>query len=108
MRKSGFFVFLCFVLFLIGCGGRASVEQSLQGKIGKVDYSKLKAQVEEFNRATINKDFNKVVDWTHPKYVEQFGGQRGFKLHKLICRGVLEAEFLGVQELAFEVADAGA
>ena len=102
MKKSLCFLVLgLLLLFQIGCGGRANVEQSLTGKIEKVDYSKLKAQAEEFNRATVNKDFNKVVDWTHPKYIEQFGGRE--KIINVIKTGVEEYKAEGIEVMSIAV-----
>ena len=103
MRKNVYVFFLC--LLLIGCGGQAKVEQSVQGKIGKVDYSKLKAQVAEFNRATVNKDFNRVVDWTHPKYVEQFGGRD--KILAAIKTGVEEYKAQGIEVISIAIGQPG-
>jgi hypothetical protein len=79
MRISNYFLILGLVIMLqTGCGKISQpgkVEQTLINKIGKIDYSKLKAQVEEFNKATVNKDFGKVVAWMYPSYVEQLGGR---------------------------------
>jgi len=107
MKKSlCFFVLGLLILFQIGCGGKAQTgaEQSL-GTIQKVDYSKLKAQVEEYDRAAINKDFNKRVDWTHPKYIEQSGGRE--KMLADIKTGVEEYKAQGIETMAISIGQPG-
>ena len=108
MNKSLCFLVLgLLLLFQIGCGGKTQtgIEQSLTGKIEKVDYSKLKAQAEEFNRATVNKDFNKVVDWTHPAYIEQVGGRE--KILTDIKTGVEEYKARGIEVTSISVGQPG-
>lgn len=108
MNKSLCFLVLgLLILFQIGCGGKTQtgIEQSLTGKIEKVDYSKLKAQAEEFNRATVNKDFNKVVDWTYPKYIEQSGGRE--QILNAIKSGVEEYKAQGIETMAISIGQPG-
>jgi hypothetical protein len=107
MNKS-----LCFlvvgllILFQIGCGKktRTGAEQSL-GKIEKIDYSKLKTQVEAFNRATVAKDFNKVIDWTYPKYIEQAGGRE--QILNAIKTGVEDYKAQGIETMAISIGQPG-
>jgi hypothetical protein len=107
MYKSLCFLVLgLLILFQIGCGKKpqTGIEQSL-GKIEKVDYSKLKAQVEAFNRAAINKDFNKRVDWTHPKYIEQYGGRE--KILADMKTGVEDYKAQGIETMAISIGQPG-
>jgi hypothetical protein len=107
MYKSLYLLFLCLVIsFQIGCGENTQprIEQSL-GTLVKADYSKLKAQAEEFNRATVNKDFSKVVDWTHPKYIEQFGGRE--KILTVIQTGVEEYKGQGIEVMSIAIGQPG-
>lgn len=107
MKKSlCFFVLGLLILFQIGCGRKTQtgVEQSL-GKIEKIDYSRLKTQVEAFNRATVNKDFNKVVDWTYPKYIEQFGGRE--KILEAIKTAVEDYKAQGIETTAISIGQPG-
>ncbi len=94
------------ILSQIGCGTKTQpkIEQSLVN-IVKADYSKLKMQADEFNRATVSKDFNKVVDWTHPKYVEQFGGRE--KILAAIKTGVEEYKAQGIETVSLSIIQSG-
>lgn len=108
MKKS-----LCFLVLgllissQIGCGAKTQtgIEQSIQGKIEKIDYTKLKAQANEFNRAAVNKDLNKMVDWTHPKYIEQSGGRE--KMLTDIKTGLEELKAQGIETMAISIGQPG-
>lgn len=96
------------ILSLTGCGGTKqtrNLEQSMVGNIVKADYSKLKAQVEEFNRATINKDFNKMVDWTHPKYIARFGDRE--KTLAVMKTGVEDYKAQGIEVMSLSIGQPG-
>ena len=96
------------ILSLTGCNGTKqtkSAEQSLSANIVKADYSKLKAQVEEFNRAIVNKDFNKMIDWTHPKYIDQFGGRE--KTLAVMKTGVEDYKSQGIEVISLDTGQPG-
>lgn len=80
MEKNLFIITISLLLIVqIACGQKQSTENvpnpQIQISSEKAEYPNLKIQAEEVGEATINQNFEKLVDFTYPKVVEKFGGK---------------------------------
>ncbi len=66
-------------IFQVACGqthtGKSESSSSNQTETKKEEYPNLKIQANEVGKATLNKDYEKVLDYTHPKVLEMSGGR---------------------------------
>lgn len=73
------FIFWGLILAQIACGQtqpkKAESKTPTKTEQTKTDYPNLKAQAEDATKATLEGNFGKVVDYTHPKIIEKLGGK---------------------------------
>jgi len=69
----------------------------------KSDYPSLKIQASEVGKATIDGDFNRVIDYTYPKVVEMGGGRE--KMLAFIKKDSVQNKADGVAYLSVEIGE---
>ncbi len=77
MKQIIYLTIFCILAFTqIACGQiDSSVKQTKKESSVTNNYPNLKFQADEVGKATLEGDFEKLVDYTHPKVVEKLGGK---------------------------------
>lgn len=69
----------------------------------KAEYPKLKAQAEDVAKATLDGNFGKVVDYTHPKITEKLGGKE--KMVAFLKRDSQQMQTDGFEIVSVEIGE---
>lgn len=83
-------------LLLVSLLGTAA---SAQAQLDEAAAKQLKTQAEECSRAFVEGDFERLVDYTHPKVVEMAGGRE--KMVEFVRKDVAEMKAEGFEPLSF-------